>query len=252
MAIKYDANLNNEIRRTVANFNKKVNRLEKQERELLPEKVSVKDLKREFRNRRELLRELKKLQSFSEKGVEDIITTEGGLRLTKYELANLKREKARASRRLTREIRQQQQAKTSLQITRASRLELLKHRKDILNRSITDTTGSELNSLLRMIKEQSKITKKNETFYRNYFDMLFKDAKAIGYDRERLTDLERTLRELTPEQLYTLEENDGAIRAILDYYAGEDLGFMEKNSSSIEGALDSLYERRNSLTNLFE
>ena len=44
MAIRYDKKLNQEINRTIKNFNQKIARLEKQERELLPSKITKKEL----------------------------------------------------------------------------------------------------------------------------------------------------------------------------------------------------------------
>ena len=104
MAIRYDKKLNQEINRTIKNFNQKIARLEKQEKELLPSKITKKELKDSVYTRDELQRKLKELQRFSKRGAEDIITTRGGIRLTKYELNEIKRENARLKRNITREI----------------------------------------------------------------------------------------------------------------------------------------------------
>ena len=63
MAIRYDKKLNNEINRVVKNFNQKIARLEKQERELLPAKISTKQLKSESYSRTDLRRKLKESDS---------------------------------------------------------------------------------------------------------------------------------------------------------------------------------------------
>ena len=90
MAIRYDKKLSQELARTVRNFNKKVYRLEKLRRELIPERVTVASLKQEYTSRAELMRRLRELRGFSARGAEDIITTAGGARLTKYEFNILK------------------------------------------------------------------------------------------------------------------------------------------------------------------
>ena len=61
MAIRYDKSLNQEINRTIKNFNQKIARLEKQERELLPSKITKKDLKDSVYTRAELRRKLKEI-----------------------------------------------------------------------------------------------------------------------------------------------------------------------------------------------
>ena len=102
MAIRYDAKLQNEIYNVVRNFNSKIKRLEKSERDLyLPDKISVKELKSSVNNRNELKRELKKLMSFSERGAENTVE---GLNISLYELRNLERESKRVKASLTRQI----------------------------------------------------------------------------------------------------------------------------------------------------
>ena len=61
MAIRYDKKLNQEINRTIKNFNQKIARLEKQERDLLPSKITKKSLKSNVYTRTELQRKLKEL-----------------------------------------------------------------------------------------------------------------------------------------------------------------------------------------------
>ena len=84
MAIRYHKKLNQEINRTIKNFNQKIARLEKQERELLPSKITKQELKNTSFTRAELQRKLKELQRFSKRGAEDIIETKGDVKLTQY------------------------------------------------------------------------------------------------------------------------------------------------------------------------
>ena len=72
MAIRYDEKLNKQILKTVRNFNAKVSRLERQGVQLTVEKVSIRELKKEFQNRRDLQSYLKELRKFSQRGVERI------------------------------------------------------------------------------------------------------------------------------------------------------------------------------------
>ena len=74
MAINYDKKLNNEINRVVKNFNQKITRLEKQNRELLPSKTTTKEIKNAITTKRELNQKLRELKQFSQKGIENVIT----------------------------------------------------------------------------------------------------------------------------------------------------------------------------------
>ena len=58
MAIRYDKKLNQEINRTIKNFNQKIARPKKQERELLPSKITKQELKNTSFTRVELQRKL--------------------------------------------------------------------------------------------------------------------------------------------------------------------------------------------------
>ena len=62
MAINYDKKLNNEINRVVKNFNQKITRLEKQNRELLPSKTTTKEIKNAITTKRELNQKLRELK----------------------------------------------------------------------------------------------------------------------------------------------------------------------------------------------
>ena len=60
--IRYDKKLNNEIAKTIRNFNNKIRRLEKLGRDLdLPEKVTRKDLTSSSYTRKELKRKLERM-----------------------------------------------------------------------------------------------------------------------------------------------------------------------------------------------
>lgn len=86
MAIRYDEKLNKEILKTVRNFNAKVTRLERQGVQLPVETVSIRELKKEFTQRRELQSYLRELRKFSQRGVERIAYVDRwGKEFTVYE-----------------------------------------------------------------------------------------------------------------------------------------------------------------------
>ena len=72
MAIRYDDKLNKQILKTVRNFNAKVARLEKEGIESPVEKVTVRQLKQDFTDRRELLSYMREMRKLSQRGVERI------------------------------------------------------------------------------------------------------------------------------------------------------------------------------------
>lgn len=89
--IKWNENDNKELAKSVKNFNAKVKRLEKKyegQNVILPEKVSVKELKDLVNTRRDLQREMKSLQRFTQRGSEKLVTidnTDNNITLTEWQ-----------------------------------------------------------------------------------------------------------------------------------------------------------------------
>lgn len=84
--IRYNKSTNNEIARVVRNYNSKIARLQKLNNKLiLPEKASVKEIKKTVSSRRELNRRLNELKLYSKRGIEETIRTNNDLKISKYE-----------------------------------------------------------------------------------------------------------------------------------------------------------------------
>lgn len=91
--------------KAVAQFNKKINELNAEERKLyLPEIVNYNEAKSNITTRRELKRVINSLKRFSHEHAEDLYVTEGGERLTKWEYQELKNLQRSAKQHLNREL----------------------------------------------------------------------------------------------------------------------------------------------------
>ena len=78
--------------RAVANFNKKINELQKQEKKLyLPELKNYKDIKENIQTRQELNRVINSLKRFTKEGAEDLYVTKAGEQITKWERQELRK-----------------------------------------------------------------------------------------------------------------------------------------------------------------
>jgi len=96
--IRWTENDNRELTRSVKNFNAKVKRLEEKYKDrsdvVIPEKVSVKELRDLVGTRRDLNRELKSLQRFSQRGSEELVEApkvEDNTFLTKWQKTEMNR-----------------------------------------------------------------------------------------------------------------------------------------------------------------
>ena len=252
MAIRYDKKLNQEINRTIKNFNQKIARLEKQDRELLPSKITKKDLKNSVYTRTELRRKLKELQRFSTRGAEDIIETSGGARLTRYDYQNLKRENTRIKQNITREINRlrvekpkifgKTQTSTFSEMGDHDYLNLVARRK-ALEKDINKLSRDELERFTKLIEKTGKNQQyMNSIFKQNYFDMLTDLGYYFDYDNDKLNILKQKLMNLKPNDFLKLFKEDKSIRAILDYYPIVTNSFNAINPDDIKEDVINLYD----------
>ena len=252
MAIRYDKKLNQEINRTIKNFNQKIARLEKQDRELLPSKITKKELKDNVYTRTELRRKLKELQRFSNRNAEDVITTSGGVRLTQYDYQNIKRENARIKRNITREINRLRvekpkifgklQSSTFSEMGDSDYLNLVARRK-ALEKDINKLSKDEFGRFRKLVEKTGKSQQyMNNIFKENYFEMLTDLAYYFDYDNDKLNLLNQKLMKLKPNDFLKLFKDDKSIRAILDYYPIITNSFNAINPDDIKEDVVNLYD----------
>ena len=91
-----------QLAKKVKNFNAKLTRLTKKNpalAEVLPDRVSMKDLRGDITNRQEYNRVIKALSSFTEKGAEEVVTGKSGVTTTKWQLQQVRKAVAIENRR---------------------------------------------------------------------------------------------------------------------------------------------------------
>lgn len=230
MAIRYDKKLNQEINRVVKNFNQKIARLEKTEKDLiLPEKITKKELKENYYTRTDLRRKLRELKRYSNRGIEETITTSGGVTLSKYELKNLQIESRRIKANLTREIKRlevttpkvfgKEQATTFSQMGDQYFLNLQARRKALEKGKITNLSKEQLQQYNKLLQK----TRRNKEYYNNVFkenyqNMLTDLGYFYGYDNQKLNELKEKINKLESDKFLKLFREEKSIQAILDYY----------------------------------
>lgn len=259
MAIRYDKKLRAEISQTVRNFNRKIYRLEKLERELVPSRTSVAQLKSQYTSRRELRRKLNELQRFSERGAEKVVQTAGG-RLTAWELGTLKRETTRAKSLLTRRIKRLEtttptvygikQARTYAQMgdeqlsNLRARRETLERRSAALRPIGTRQRTAGIEELRSSVeKTLNYLDRQNQTFYNSYFDILEKSGYMAGVDPEKIEHIKDALSKLKPDQFVRLTEVEKSFKALIDYYITQKMqaGVLdERDKDTLTTAFDEL------------
>lgn len=260
MAIRYDSKLNKEIQRTVKNFNQKVARLERLDKQA-PAKIRTKELK-EYYSRAELQRRLKQLQGFSTRGAEDVIELKSGAKITKYEYNVLKSETTRAKRQVSKQINFYEKTKVKIagkeQSTTFARTGdddylIQKARKDILQRDISKMSGEDLESFWKLVNKINRNKEyMNSQFKENYFEMFSDLGYYTGYDPEKLKYIKDKMMKLNPNQFFQMFREDKAIKTITEYYKARksqnitkrDLDELEKDVAVL---YDTIYENIDSI-----
>lgn len=216
MAIRYDAELNQDIKRTVRNFNKKVARLQKAERELIPDKVYVRDLKK-YSRRKDLLRQLKEMKRFSQRGAEDIITTKGGVKITKWAFETLKRDRPASVSKLVHEAKRLKSKVTTYDVTRKGALNLVEDRIKLLSKDINSLSQRDFDIVQANVNNILNKDQKLEQFYENFYQILFSEFALAKSTQKNVRNIESMLSKLRPEEILRIAKEDPEIKALLDY-----------------------------------
>lgn len=256
MAIRYDKKLNNEINKTIRNFNNKITRLEKQERDLiLPDKISKKELM-QYTNRQDLQKRLKEIQRFSKRGAETEVEIGAG-KISKYELDLLKAESRKIKSRLSKQIKQFEQMEVKVAgagqgITLAqmndSTYVNLKRRREALNKDIEKLDKENLKRYKNLIAKTQKSNRYyDDLFKENYIKILFNNAYMYGIDTDRLSHVKDKLMSLSSKDFLKLFNEDKLIQSILNYYPAKKNGIRDfaelyVNVSDIAELYDMLIE----------
>lgn len=250
MAIRYDRQFNQEIRRVVNNFNKKVKRLEQADHTILPNRVLVSDLKKEFTKRADLKRELRRLQQFSERGAEEVLTI-GSMTDTRWGFA-IEHERARiAKQNLTREINSIE-SKADISPRTSDYLKNLKYRRAYLNKPISSLVPYQLSTRQKIIAQDENRLKKQDQFYNSMFSMLFKTAYQVGADRDQLLEIMTTLRRLSPAQLADAIDEVPALRGFTTRYEAFTSVDNEAAKDDLSEAVTTLYKNLPTITEYYQ
>lgn len=226
---------NQNITRVVSNFNRKVARLQKAGYDLLPSKVSAREIKKRFDNKTELNTYLRDLQRFSRRGAEEVITI-GGKDYTKYEVDVFKRKLRRERYKLNKEIVQAKGVTSKYPMQHDIFLANLQAKRNTLSNDWQDLIGQKVG--INLFKQDSTYL---ET-YNNYFSILFQDAYQLGFEDEKIEHIKSQLLKLKPRQFIRALEDDPNIQYIFEYYHALTRTSYSGGDNNAYDAFQELYE----------
>ena len=227
--------LDAEISRVIRNYNAKISRLEKINRDFenkyginkykLPNKINKRKFKKTYYDNSEIRRQLKNLQLFSKRGAEEYTFLESGTSISKYELEVLKKELRKARYNTTRKLNEMLQNNVKIagvptdgtlaNMGDKAYLNLVS-RKAGLSGNINKMDYETIKSLRKLVTRTNRSnTYYNSIFKDNYIDILTRVSYHYGIDSFNII---RKLKKLKPEDFFKLFTTDKAIASVLDYY----------------------------------
>lgn len=198
--IRFDKQLNQELRRVVGNYNKRAKRLLSKNRQLDLKLVKVSELKSRVYTRDELRFELKQLEMI--RGSEHSIEQAAKQRLT------------RAKRNLTTQIKRLEKQQGTIKYTPQKDVALI----NLIERRKRLDRLTFKNADFVIINRELYGNWRDELFYENFFDVLFSDAYSANISNEDLVFIQNALEKLTPRQLVKLRCESSIIKDVISYY----------------------------------
>ena len=255
---RYDRELSLEIDRTVRRFNNKIKRLQSEQNELeLPEPITRLDIVTSTAKKSTIEKKLKEYQKFLNRGVEEIITTPGGVSLTKYELNRLRYMQKSARMSLSREINKIKDLKiTIFGVEQAGTFrtmgdpyyrELVSKRKAI-SEDVYQLDEEHLARRKELLAKIQQRKQRQEIFKSSYLEMIERLGYMCGIDKRKVDILKEKFKTLSPAQINLLINKDKGVKAILEYYM-EAIRLLRKNNKDISSLVNDVEDVYDSLVN---
>lgn len=260
MAIRYDKKINSEINRVIKNFNQKISRLEKENKQLiLPNKITKQELKENAHTRKELLQKLQELKRYSKRDIEKTIILDSGVAISKYEYENIKIEARRLKQSLANEINIKKvkpirvggvlQDSTFAQSGDKNYLNLVA-RYNALNKHLENLDADEIKRYKMLINKSKRNSRYYDNiFMGNYLKALDDTAWFYGYDEKKIEKIKDKLLTLNSKDFAKLFTEDKVVEAILDYNMSEKARLKKRGINVIAvrddviNLFDTLYEK---------
>ena len=215
MAIRFDTGYNAYIRKIVANYNQRRNRMFKAGIKQVPPHAKVSELKKRYDTRSELNRELERLKKLRRGDVLQKRETSSGAKISNWQYSYLKtninsareyykREYKRVSKRVGRFPGERQYVDNM-----RAKIELLEMNPDYMSQS-------QLRSAIATIDEFAKAPSKNKAAYRGFLSEVEMVMDRLGISKEKKDMFFKKFEQLTPSQFLYAYDNSSIIGRIYE------------------------------------
>lgn len=220
MASKFDPDFNAEIRRVVKNFNQKRNRAYRRGFSYLPNKAYVSNIKANFDTKSEIKKYLKELEKFNKMGDSalDIITTQSGGRISRYNLMFIKDNLKDTKAFFDRQIAEAEELfyEDQYSIARRDYLFNLQAKRKYLDLEIMQLNQSGLKTFDRYTKQALSYNKSNITAYKGFLGGVEDVMRRLGYDEKYISAFYEKMSNISPAQFIKMYRKSDLIARIYE------------------------------------
>ena len=212
MAIRFTPEYNKYINKIVQNYNKRVSRantLGKINKSALPEKVSVKTLKKSYTNRADLDRELKNLAMFKRK---DARADKGSV--AKYDVELIKQNRKATIKYFEKQASYaREKLKNNFPLQR-ERLNEIEANLDILYKGVKGASPAELKAMERYVDKYRKSFERQATGYRGFLSEVDGIMEKLSIPKDERDNFFEKFSQLSEAEFYDLYERNDLINKI--------------------------------------
>lgn len=211
---------NDNARRIVKSYNQKLARARNRGLSYLPEKQSLREIRQQFPNRKDMQKYLDHLETFNKMGkyAFDIIETKAGGKLSRYEYyliqANLK-----DTREFYNDLIDEGNrvfGNDPYSIAKRDYVLNLEAKRNYLYRDVMDLNQSGIRTFQKYINYANNFERLNNIGYRNFLSGVTDIMKMQGYDQETIDMVYAKVAELNPAQFFKMYHDNDVIDKIYD------------------------------------
>lgn len=223
MAQQYSPQFNKWLKSKVRNFNARRERAAKHgDNENLPNRVKISELKKYYKNEAAIRQRVKQLEAFNTRDFNETITVgKYHVKVNKYRYQRYLENREPALADLEASIKQNRALDRSkgLKLPSDYTAELIARKKTIEKgtsaRANRKMINAAMTSALRWTENRLQT---DQQFYRNFDDMFFSQTDKVGLDDKLISDMQAQFRELEPDELLDMFNNEQAVNNIVLNY----------------------------------
>lgn len=215
MAIRFTPEYNEYINKIVLNYNKRVtraNKLGKINKASLPEKVSVKTLKKSYTNRRDLDRELENLAMFKRKDARR--TVDGSV--SQYDLDVINKNRKATIKYFEKQAEYAKMRAKNNYPLQKERLNTIQDNLEILYKGTKNATEDDLRAMGRYVDKYRKSFERQATGYRGFLGEMDEIMKHLDFPKSKRDELFEKLSQLNEAEFYDLYERSDLIQKLYE------------------------------------